>query len=99
MDRGTPSNLPDDRVEQGPPSHEPSGNSPAHEATSDGGAGDLPETVRLNLTATEPRIPLDAESNTTATLSHELDDYILRTGSEVTTKNETPDPAMDPQQR
>jgi len=96
MDQGTPSNPPDDRVEQDPPSHEPSGNGPAHKATGDGGAEDPPETIRLTSTATEPRIPLDAESNTTTTLSHEPVNYVLRTGPEVTTKNETPDPATDP---
>jgi len=96
MDQGTPLNPPDDRAEQDPPSHEPSGNGPAHKAAGDGGVEDPPETMRLTPTATEPRIPLDADTNTTATPSREPDNYVLRTSPEVTTKNETPDPATDP---
>ena len=96
MDQATPSNPPDDRVEQDPPSQEPSGNSPVHKAVDDGGAGDSSETIRLAPAATEPRIPLDADTNTTATPSHEPDNYVLRTVPEVTTENETPDPATDP---
>jgi len=96
MDQATPSNSLDDRVEQDPPSQQPSGNVPVHKAVGDGGTGDLLETVGLTSTATEPRMPPDANANTTATPSHEPNNYDLRTVLEVTTKNEIPDSTMNP---
>ena len=96
MDQATPSNPPGDRAEQDPPPREPSGNGSVHKAVDDGGVEDPSEAIRLTTTATEPQIPLDAGTNTTATLSHEPDNYVLRTIPEVTTENETPDPATDP---
>ena len=95
MDQATPSNPPDDRVEQDPPSQEPSGNDPVHKVVDDGGAEDPPKTEVLTSATTEPRIPLDANTNTTATPSHEPNNYVLRTIPEVTTKDETPEPATD----
>lgn len=96
MDQATPSNPLDDHVQQDPPSQEPSGNGPAHQAADDGGAEGSPETVRLTPTPAEPRIPLDTNTNTAATPSHEQANYVLRTVLEVTTKNGTSDPATDP---
>jgi brefeldin A-inhibited guanine nucleotide-exchange protein len=96
MDQATPSNPPDDRAEQDPPSQKPSGNGTVHKAVDDGGAEDPSETVGSIPTATEPRIPPDVNTNTTTTPSHEPDNYVLRTIPEVTTENETPDPATDP---
>lgn len=96
MDQATPSNPPDDRIEQDPPSQEPSGNGPVHNALGHGGTEDPPETVGLTTAVTEPQIPFDANTNTTTTSSHEPDNYVLRTVPEVSTKNEPPDPATDP---
>ena len=91
MDQATPSNPPDDRI-QDPPSQEPSGNGPVHKVVDDGGAEDPLETVGLTTTAAEPRIPLDANTNTP---SHEPDNYVLRTVLEVPAKTETSDPATN----
>ena len=96
MDQATPSNPPDDRIEQDLPSQEPSGNGPVHKTIDDGGEEDVLETVELTPAATGPRIPLDANINTTSTPSHEPSNYVLRTAPEVTTTNETPDPATGP---
>lgn len=95
MDQATPSNPPDDRVEQDPPSQEPSGNGSLDKTADDMGAEDPLETVGLTSTATEPRISHDANTNTTDTPSHEPGNYVLRTVPEVTTENEVPDPAKD----
>ena len=96
MDQTTPSNPQNDHVEQDPPPQEPSGNGSAYKAVDDKGTGNTPETIGLTPTATEPRIPLDASLNTTATPSHEPDNYVLRTIPEVAARNETPHPATDP---
>ena len=95
MDQATPSNPPDDRIEHDLPSQEP-GNSPVHKTIDDGGVEDLLETVELTPATPKPRIPLDANTNTTSTPSHEPNNYVLRTAPEVTTANKTPDPATDP---
>ena len=96
MDQATPSNPPDDRIEHDPPSQEQPGNGLVHKTVDDVGAEDPLETVGLTPTATEPRIPLDANTNSTSTPSHEPGNYVLSTAPEVTTTNETPDPATDP---
>jgi len=96
MDQATPSNPSDDRAEQDPPSQEPPRNGPVHKAVDDGGAEDPSETIRLTRTTTKPRIPFDADTNTTATPSHEPDHYVLRIVPEVTIETEIPDPAIDP---
>ncbi|KAF9782748.1 sec7 guanine nucleotide exchange factor [Thelephora terrestris] len=96
MDQATPSYPPDDRVEQDPPSQEPSGNGSVHKTAGEGGAGDPLETVGMTSTATEPQIPRDAHTNTAYTLSHEPDNHVLRTVPEVTTESEIPDPAKHP---
>ena len=96
MDQATPSTPQDDRVEQDPPPQESSGNGPVQKTVNDGGAEDPLETVGLTPTATEPRIPLDADANAAAKPSHEPDNYVLRIIPEVPTKNETPEPVTDP---
>jgi len=68
-----------------------------HKTIDDGRGEDPLEPIGLTPTATEPRIPLDADTNTTSTTSHEPDHSALRTTPDVTTTNETPDPATDPQ--
>ena len=92
MDQTAPSNPPDDRIKQDPPPQEPSGNGSVHKAIDDGRAEVPLETAGLAPSPIEPRIPLDANTNRTATPSHEPDNYVLRTISEVTTEDETPDP-------
>lgn len=96
MDQATPSNLPEDRVEQVPQPQEPPVNGLVHKAADEGGVEGPLETVGLTPATTAPRIPLDADTNTTATLSREQDNYVLRTTPEVPTKNEVPDPATEP---
>jgi len=96
MDQVAQSNPPNDRVEQEPPSQQPSGNEPVHEVVGDEEAEDPSKTVGLSSTTTESRISLDANTNTTTTPSHEPDDYVLRTVPEVSTKDETPELATDP---
>lgn len=95
MDQATPSNPPDDRIEQGLPSQQP-GNNPVHRTIDDGRAEDLLETVELTPAVPQPRIPLDANTNTTSTPSHEPYSFVLTTAPEVNTTNETPNPAADP---
>ena len=95
MDQAAPSSPPDDRVEQDSPTQEPSGNGSVHKTVDDGEADDPLETIGLTPTAAEPRIPRDADTNTTATPPHEPDNYAPKTIPEVTTKNETPHPATN----
>jgi len=96
MDQATPSNSLDDRVGQDPPFQRQSGNDPVHKTVDDGEAEDPLKTVGLTQTTTEPRIPPDANATTTATPSHDPDNYDLRTVPEVTTKNKIPDSVMNP---
>lgn len=96
MDQATPSNPPDDRVEQGSPSQKHSGNGSVDKTNDGGGAEDPLGTVGPILTATTPRIPRDVDTDVTTTPSHEPDNHVPRTAPEVTTKTEAPDPATDP---
>src|ERR1700679_1930073 len=97
MDQATLSNPPDDRLEQGSPSQELSENGTADKTTGGERVEDPSAVVGLISTGTEPRTPHDVNTNATATPSHEPENYALRTFPEVTTENETPDPATDPQ--
>lgn len=97
MDQAAPSNPPDDRIEQGSPSQGFSENGPADKTTGGERVEDPSVVAGLIPTGTEPRTPHDVNKNATATPSHEPENYALRTFPEVTTENESPDPATDPQ--
>lgn len=95
MDQTTPSNPPDDHVQQGFPSQEPPGNGSADKTIDGGGAEDPLETPESIPTAPELRIPHDANTDATVAPLHEPDNHAPRTVPGVATKDETPDPATD----